>query len=347
MTTQKATPGFANAIGGSGETTAKGTDRAARTGGLLNIPPATKGGDGAGSEAIDLYLAELRRQRLLSADEEIALAQAIEIGNSAAESLEQGNLPEREAAQLRRLMEKGQAAREKLIQSNMRLVISVAKKYRNRGLSFLDLIQEGNVGLIIATDKYDYTLGNRFSTYATWWIRQSITRALANQSRTIRLPAHWHSQLIKMNKMNRLWEQEERRQPTVEEIADELEITPEQVHWLQRSSQSPIPLEQPYGPEGDTEFGDFLEDEDSPDPATITAQNMLATQLSDMLNELPPREAKILRFRYGLHDGEYRTFREIGEIFGLSRERIRQLEHDALTKLRYADSDNGLELHLS
>ncbi|MCA9940067.1 MAG: sigma-70 family RNA polymerase sigma factor [Anaerolineales bacterium] len=308
-------------------------------------PPPTpqdlRFGENLSSDVIDLYLGDIRNQALLSANEEVQLAQTIETGRTAAKKLKQQDISANEQARLTRLVEAGEAARERIVRSNMRLVISIAKKYRNRGLNFLDLIQEGNVGLIIATDKYDYSMGNRFSTYATWWIRQAITRALANQSRTIRLPAHWHSMLIKINRLRREWEQTEQRQPTSEELAEVLEVPPSQIDWLLKASQSPIPLEQPFGPEEDTEFGDFLEDVDSPDPAVITAQNMLSAELGELLEELPPREAEILQLRYGLHDGKFRTFREIGEMFGLSRERIRQLEHEALNKLRFAHMERG------
>ncbi len=298
-------------------------------------------GENLSSDVIDLYLGDIRNQALLTHKEEIQLAKAIEAGQNAARKLEQAELSAQERARLAGMVEKGEAARERVVRSNMRLVVSIAKKYRNRGLNFLDLIQEGNVGLIIAADKYDYTMGNRFSTYATWWIRQAITRALANHSRTIRLPAHWHSMLIKVNQLKREWEQKLQRAPTVEELAEALAMPPDQIDWLMNASQSPIPLEQPYGPEEDTEFGDFLEDEDSPDPANLTAQRMLAAEIQALLGELPPREAEILQLRYGLYDGEFRTFREIGEMFGLSRERIRQLEHDALSKLRFAQMERG------
>ena len=301
-------------------------------------------GENLSSDVIDLYLGDIRNQALLTAAEEIQLAKAIEAGHNATKKLKQPELNPNERTRLTGLVEKGEAARERVVRSNMRLVISIAKKYRNRGLNFLDLIQEGNVGLIIAADKYDYTMGNRFSTYATWWIRQAITRALANHSRTIRLPAHWHGMLIKINQLKRVWEQKQQRAPTVEELAAELEVPPDQINWLMKASQSPIPLEQPYGPEDDTEFGDFLEDEDSPDPANLAAQHMLAAEINDLLGELPPREAEILQLRYGLYDGEFRTFREIGEMFGLSRERIRQLEHDALNKLRFAQMERGWTL---
>lgn len=301
---------------------------------LIDLPTITDGNDGVGSQVIDLYLSEMRKQRLLTHAEEIQLAKAIEAGVNAAKKLEQISLDEKEINRLNRLVAQAHAARERLIRCNMRLVISIAKKYRNRGLNFLDLIQEGNVGLIIATDKYDYTMGNRFSTYATWWIRQAITRALANHSRTIRLPAHWHSLLIKANQFKRSWEQTYQRTPTLEELASHLELSLEQTQWLLNANYSPVSLEQPFGMEDDTELGDFIEDSESPDPVAITAQNMLTVELGGLLDQLPAREARILRLRYGLYDGEYRTFREVGEIFGLSRERIRQLEHDALRKLR-------------
>ena len=287
-------------------------------------------------DSVGLYFREMGQQGLLSAEEEVQLAMEIEAGREAVTRLEEdGELSYDERDQLANVKEIGDAARAHLIRANTRLVVSIAKKYRGRGLQFLDLIQEGNVGLMKAVEKYDYRRGNRFSTYATWWIRQAVTRALANHGRTIRIPAHLGGRISKLYQIAQELEQEYGRQPTAEEIAENMELPAERVRWMLRTSRQPVHLERPVGDESDAELGDFIEDIDAPPPAETVAQQMLTEELGEILDQLTPREARILRLRYGLQDGESRTLKEVGEMFGLSRERIRQLEKEALRKLRH------------
>ena len=300
-------------------------------------------------DSVGLYFREMGQQGLLSAIEEVDLAMEIEAGQEAAERIET------EAAvvsldDLDKLMvtrDVGEAARALLIRANTRLVVSIAKKYRGRGLQFLDLIQEGNVGLMKAVEKYDYRRGNRFSTYATWWIRQAVTRALANHGRTIRIPAHLGGRISKLYQLAQELEQQFGRQPTPEEIAAKMELPAERVRWMLRTSRQPVHLERPVGDESDAELGDFIEDIDAPPPAESVAQNMLTEEIGDILDQLTPREARILRLRYGLQDGESRTLKEVGEMFGLSRERIRQLEKEALRKLRHPNFAGHLRQYLN
>jgi RNA polymerase primary sigma factor len=300
-------------------------------------------------DSVGLYFREMGQQGLLSATEEVDLAMEIEAGQEAVERIET------EAAEitlddLDKLMvtrDVGEAARALLIRANTRLVVSIAKKYRGRGLQFLDLIQEGNVGLMKAVEKYDYRRGNRFSTYATWWIRQAVTRALANHGRTIRIPAHLGGRISKLYQLAQELEQQFGRQPTPEEIAAKMELPAERVRWMLRTSRQPVHLERPVGDESDAELGDFIEDIDAPPPVEAVAQNMLTEEIGDILDQLTPREARILRLRYGLQDGESRTLKEVGEMFGLSRERIRQLEKEALRKLRHPNFAGHLRQYLN
>ncbi len=285
-------------------------------------------------DGLDLYFKQMSQQRLLSADEEVTLAQAIELGNEAREQLEAGGIDFEERMELTRLSQAGTEARRTLIQANTRLVVSIAKKYRNRGLAFLDLIQEGNIGLIIAVRKYDYRMGNRFSTYATWWIRQSVSRAIANFGRTIRIPSHMHGRISKLYRVVQELEQTLGRPPKIDEIAAELEMEPLRVRQLLRSAAQPMSLESKVGDEKDSELADFIADEMAPQPAEVVANKMLSAEMEMLLDKLTPREARILRLRYGLNDAKPRTLKEVGRLFGLSRERIRQLERSALHKLR-------------
>lgn len=298
-------------------------------------------------DSVGLYFREMGQQGLLTAEEEVQLAKEIEAGREAIEllSVEIEDLDEFDRLVLVR--EVGDAARAHLIRANTRLVVSIAKKYRGRGLQFLDLIQEGNVGLMKAVEKYDYRRGNRFSTYATWWIRQAVTRALANHGRTIRIPAHLGGRISKLYQVAQELEQEYGRQPTAEEIAENMDLPADRVRWMLRTSRQPVHLERPVGDESDAELGDFIEDVDAPPPAETVAQNMLTEELGEILDQLTPREARILRLRYGLQDGESRTLKEVGEMFGLSRERIRQLEKEALRKLRHPNFAGHLRQYLN
>jgi len=274
-------------------------------------------------DSVGLYFREMGQQQLLSAEEEVQLAMEIEAGRAAEERLASGTVTDpNEIDRLVNVREIGDAARAHLIRANTRLVVSIAKKYRGRGLQFLDLIQEGNVGLMKAVEKYDYRRGNRFSTYATWWIRQAVTRALANHGRTIRIPAHLGGRISKLYQVAQELEQEYGRQPTAEEIAENMDLPADRVRWMLRTSRQPVHLERPVGDESDAELGDFIEDIEAPAPAETVAQTMLTEEIGDILDQLTPREARILRLRYGLQDGESRTLKEVGEMFGLSRERI-------------------------
>ena len=299
-------------------------------------------------DSVGLYFREMGQQSLLTADEEVHLAMEIEAGRAAEEAFATSeSLSYEELDELANIKAVGDAARAHLIRANTRLVVSIAKKYRGRGLQFLDLIQEGNVGLMKAVEKYDYRRGNRFSTYATWWIRQAVTRALANHGRTIRIPAHLGGRISKLYQVAQELEQEYGRQPTAEEIAETMELPAERVRWMLRTSRQPVHLERPVGDESDAELGDFIEDIEAPPPAEMVANNMLTEELGDILDQLTPREARILRLRYGLQDGESRTLKEVGEMFGLSRERIRQLEKEALRKLRHPNFAGHLRQYLN
>ncbi len=300
-------------------------------------------------DSVGLYFREMGQQQLLTAEEEVTLAMEIEAGREAELRLveEHETLDDTTKDGLVNILEIGDAARAHLIRANTRLVVSIAKKYRGRGLQFLDLIQEGNVGLMKAVEKYDYRRGNRFSTYATWWIRQAVTRALANHGRTIRIPAHLGGRISKLYQVAQELEQEYGRQPTAEEIAECMELPAERVRWMLRTSRQPVHLERPVGDESDAELGDFIEDIEAPPPAESVAQKMLTEEIGDILDQLTPREARILRLRYGLQDGESRTLKEVGEMFGLSRERIRQLEKEALRKLRHPNFAGHLRQYLN
>jgi RNA polymerase primary sigma factor len=298
-------------------------------------------------DSVGLYFREMGQQQLLTAEEEVQLAMEIEAGRAATETLSDDEVSLDEQDKLVITQEIGDAARAHLIRANTRLVVSIAKKYRGRGLQFLDLIQEGNVGLMKAVEKYDYRRGNRFSTYATWWIRQAVTRALANHGRTIRIPAHLGGRISKLYQIAQELEQEYGRQPTAEEIAKFMELPADRVRWMLRTSRQPVHLERPVGDESDAELGDFIEDVEAPPPAEAVASQMLTEELGDILDQLTPREARILRLRYGLQDGESRTLKEVGEMFGLSRERIRQLEKEALRKLRHPNFAGHLRQYLN
>ena len=286
-------------------------------------------------DTIGLYLKEVSRVPLLNAEEEVELAQRIERGRMAREELARGNVSSRRRVELRKLIEDGWAAREHLITANSRLVISVAKKYMGRGVPFLDLIQEGNIGLIRATKKFDYRRGHKFSTYATWWIRQAVTRAIADQGRTIRVPVHMGDQINKLLRIQHQLTQRLGREPTVDELAIALDVLPKKVENMIQVARRPLSLETPTDDEEDSVLGDFIEDNDAPPPDETATYNLLREHLEEVLNGLPPREVRILQLRYGLLDGQAYTLEEVGRKMGVTRERVRQIEAQALSRLRH------------
>jgi RNA polymerase primary sigma factor len=286
-------------------------------------------------DTIGLYLKEVSRVPLLSAEEEVELAQRIERGRMAREELARGNVSVRRRHELRRLIEDGWGAREHLITANSRLVISVAKKYMGRGVPFLDLIQEGNIGLIRATKKFDYRRGHKFSTYATWWIRQAVTRAIADQGRTIRVPVHMGDQINKLLRTQHQLTQRLGRDPSVDELALALDVPPKKVENMIQVARRPLSLETPTDDEEDSVLGDFIEDDEAPPPDDTATYNMLKEHLEEVLNSLPPREVRILQLRYGLLDGQAYTLEEVGRKMGVTRERVRQIEAQALSRLRH------------
>jgi len=285
-------------------------------------------------DTVGLYMKEATRVPLLKAWEEKVLAQRIEVGRYSREELAKGNVSKTRQSELRSLIENGWEAREHLIIANSRLVISVAKKYMGRGVPFLDLIQEGNIGLMRAAKKFDYHRGFKFSTYATWWIRQAVTRALADQSRTIRVPVHMGDQISKMLRAQHKLKQQLSRDPTVDELALELDVLPKKVENMIKVSRRPLSLQLPIGDEEEDVLGDFIEDSDSTPPDETATFNLLREHLASMLDLLPPREARILQLRYGLIDGEVLTLNEVGRKMGVTRERVRQIEAQALSRLR-------------
>ena len=285
-------------------------------------------------DTVGLYMKEATRVPLLKAWEEKVLAQRIEVGKYSREELAKGNVSKTRQRELRSLIENGWEAREHLIIANSRLVISVAKKYMGRGVPFLDLIQEGNIGLMRAAKKFDYHRGFKFSTYATWWIRQAVTRALADQSRTIRVPVHMGDQISKMLRAQHKLKQQLSRDPTVDELALELDVPPKKVENMIKVSRRPLSLQLPIGDEEEDVLGDFIEDSDSTPPDESATFNLLREHLASMLDLLPPREARILQLRYGLIDGEILTLNEVGRKMGVTRERVRQIEAQALSRLR-------------
>ncbi|MCF8563348.1 RNA polymerase sigma factor RpoD [Alicyclobacillus tolerans] len=278
----------------------------------LTMPPGVKI-----SDPVRMYLKEIGRVPLLSAQEEIELAKRIEDGD--------------------------EEAKRRLAEANLRLVVSIAKRYVGRGMLFLDLIQEGNLGLIKAVEKFDYRKGYKFSTYATWWIRQAITRAIADQARTIRIPVHMVETINKLIRISRQLLQELGREPTAEEIATEMDMSPEKVREIQKIAQEPVSLETPIGEEDDSHLGDFIPDDEALAPADAAAYELLKEQLEDVLDTLTEREENVLRLRFGLDDGRTRTLEEVGKVFGVTRERIRQIEAKALRKLRHPSRSKRLK----
>jgi RNA polymerase primary sigma factor len=278
----------------------------------LSVPPGVKIND-----PVRMYLKEIGRVDLLSAEEEIKLAKRIEEGD--------------------------EEAKRRLAEANLRLVVSIAKRYVGRGMLFLDLIQEGNMGLIKAVEKFDYNKGYKFSTYATWWIRQAITRAIADQARTIRIPVHMVETINKLIRVQRQLLQDLGREPTPEEIAEDMDLTPDKVREILKIAQEPVSLETPIGEEDDSHLGDFIEDQDATSPSEHAAYELLKEQLEDVLDTLTDREENVLRLRFGLDDGRTRTLEEVGKVFGVTRERIRQIEAKALRKLRHPSRSKRLK----
>lgn len=288
-------------------------------------------------DTVGLYLKDMSRVSLLSIEQEQALAKRIEVGRAARAELTNAddNVLQFRHDELHVLMRDGEQAWEHLIKANTRLVISVAKKYMGCGVPFLDLIQEGNLGLIKAVEKFDYTRGFRFSTYATWWIRQSITRSIADQGRTIRIPVHMIDRLRELYKVSHTLEQKLGRKALIKEIAEEMDLSVSKVQWMIRVSWLPLSLETPVGEDEDSDLGMFVEDKETPSPIEVTYKIMLHEKVNEVLSTLPPREARILRLRFGLDGGRSYTLEEVGEKFGLTRERIRQIEGKALRQLRH------------
>ncbi|MFC4305597.1 RNA polymerase sigma factor RpoD [Cohnella boryungensis] len=281
----------------------------------LSLPPGIKIND-----PVRMYLKEIGRVPLLGADDEVELAKKIEIGG-----------PD------------GEEAKKRLAEANLRLVVSIAKRYVGRGMLFLDLIQEGNMGLLKAVEKFDYDKGFKFSTYATWWIRQAITRAIADQARTIRIPVHMVETINKLIRVSRQLLQELGREPTPEEIAEQMELSVDKVREIMKIAQEPVSLETPIGEEDDSHLGDFIEDQEALAPADAAAYELLKEQLEDVLDTLTEREENVLRLRFGLDDGRTRTLEEVGKVFGVTRERIRQIEAKALRKLRHPSRSKRLK----
>ena len=297
-------------------------------------------------DTIGLYLKEIGRVPLLTAEEEVMLAKRMEAGQIALERLGRNGLGSEKRSEFRRTVQDGLEAREHLIRANSRLVISVAKRYIGRGVPFLDLIQEGNIGLIRAANKFNYQLGHKFSTYATWWIRQAVTRAIADQSRTIRVPVHMGDQINKLLRISHRLTQELGRAPTSEELAQAMEIPTRKAEEMLRVARRPLSLEMPTDDEGNSELGDFIEDEDSAAPDEEVTSAMLRELLRNTLQDLPPREVRILQLRYGLVDGETYTLEEVGKKLGVTRERVRQIEAQALSRLRHPTHSRKLRDYL-
>ena len=299
-------------------------------------------------DSISLYLKEIGRVPLLTAAEEVDLAKRMEAGRDSRDRLDQEgeDVDWEEREQLLWLVRDGRAAQEHLIKANSRLVVSVAKKYVGRGVPFLDLIQEGNIGLIRAVKKFDYCRGYKFSTYATWWIRQAVTRAIADQGRTIRVPVHMYEQINRLTRTSRQLVQELGRDPTTEEIAEELGVMPRKVEHIMRVSQRPLSLEMPVGEEEDSYLGDFIEDEDADSPQDSAGRQILREVIDEIFQSLSPREVRILQLRFGLVDGYNYTLEEVGRKFGVTRERIRQIEAQALSRLRHPSRSRRLRDYL-
>ena len=312
-----------------------------------DIPMQTTTISGATADPVKDYLKQIGKVALLNAELEVELAKRIEAGLFAEEKLgTETNLSREMLRDLKWVVKDGQRAKNHLLEANLRLVVSLAKRYTGRGMQFLDLIQEGNLGLIRAVEKFDYTKGYKFSTYATWWIRQAITRAMADQARTIRIPVHMVEVINKLSRVQRQLLQDLGREPTPEELARELDMTPEKVVEVQKYGREPISLSTPLGEDGDSEFGDLIEDTEAVAPAEAVGYTMLQRELERILESLHPREAGVIRSRFGLGDGVQKTLDQIGEEFGVTRERIRQIESKTMSKLRHPSRSQMLRDYL-
>jgi RNA polymerase primary sigma factor len=306
-----------------------------------------RAGEFGSFDPVRMYLKEIGKVLLLTAEQEVTLAQRIEAGLHATERTElESDLSDEERASLAAVGKDGELAKRELIEANLRLVVSIAKRYVGRGMALLDLVQEGNLGLIRAVEKFDYTKGFKFSTYATWWIRQAITRAIADQARTIRIPVHMVETMNKVLRVQRQMLQELGREPTVEEVAIKVEMTADRVREIQRIAQEPVSLETPVGEEDDSFLGDFVEDPTAIAPATAAARALLTEAIEEALQELNDRERQVVRLRFGLDDGQVRTLEEVGKEFGVTRERIRQIESKTLAKLRHPTRSQRLRDYL-
>ena len=303
---------------------------------------------GATADPVKDYLKQIGKVALLSAEEEVDLAKRIEAGLFAEEELATGHIKPRKTAMddFRVIIDDGHRAKNHLLEANLRLVVSLAKRYTGRGMLFLDLIQEGNLGLIRAVEKFDYTKGYKFSTYATWWIKQAITRAMADQARTIRIPVHMVEVINKLARVQRQMLQDLGREPTPEELAKELDMTAEKVIEVQKYGREPISLHTPLGEDGDSEFGDLIEDSEAIVPAEAVNFTLLQEQLQDVLDTLSEREAGVVAMRFGLTDGQQKTLDEIGRVYGVTRERIRQIESKTMSKLRHPSRSQVLRDYL-
>jgi RNA polymerase primary sigma factor len=319
----------------------------------INAAQAAERGGGGTSDPVRMYLREIGRVPLLVAAEEVALAKRIEAGVAASVQLadleaagDLGGLPADEADRLQHLANDGDDAKSSLIQANLRLVVSIAKRYVGRGMQLLDLIQEGNMGLMRAVEKFDYTKGFKFSTYATWWIRQAITRSIADQARTIRIPVHMVESINRVHRVQRQMVQQLERDPTVDELAEEVGMTPERVREIQRISLDPLSLDSPVGEEDDSYLADFIKDDGAIEPDDAATRQMLQNEVRNVLGELNEREREVVVMRFGLDDEQPRTLEEVGKTFGVTRERIRQIESKTLAKLRHPHRSQKLREYL-
>ena len=330
-----------------------GTDPSPRRLRLVNAGRKSDRNAATSADPVRVYLREIGRVALVTGPEEVALARRIEAGGQAGDRLAEleaaGRIDELDFVDRRRLertARDGEAAKSDLIQANLRLVVSIAKRYVGRGLQLLDLIQEGNLGLMRAVEKFDYTRGFKFSTYATWWIRQAITRAIADQARTIRIPVHMVESINKVHRISRQMMQELEREPTIEEVAAKVDITPDRVREIMRISQDPLSLDSPIGETDDSNLSDFIEDTQADAPAEMAARMMLGDAVVEALDELSDREKDVVRLRFGITDGQARTLEEVGKEFGVTRERIRQIEAKTLAKLRNPNRSQKLRDYL-